>query len=313
MYIVGMRGGGKTFNWSNFFIDRFKSKGEQFAYVRRTEEDLKSAKPAFFRDIQAHGYHTENEFKNIGNTFFMDGEEIGYCFSVNSQQRFKSSGYPKVMWLLFDEFIPENDSFRVQNEVSKFINLYETIARLRDVRAVFIANALTRTNPYFEYFNFRPQVGSTFTRHKNGEMIIEMYYNAEYADEKRKSRFGQIIEGTKEAEMMIANKFVYDNYNFVVPRYTGNMTYLATIVKDGKKYGMSYTDKGEYYIHNNVDGNKRMIMTFNIDDHDYNIIMYNNAMSSPYMQRLKTAYEMGLVKFQNLSIKQDIYAIFNFV
>ncbi len=41
----------------------------------------------------------------------------------------------------------------LQNEVTQLLDVIETVARLRDIRVIFLGNAISITNPYFTYFN----------------------------------------------------------------------------------------------------------------------------------------------------------------
>ena len=47
-FVIGDRGGGKSFGTLYFVINRFKKAGEQFIYLRRTERELDDAKPTLF-------------------------------------------------------------------------------------------------------------------------------------------------------------------------------------------------------------------------------------------------------------------------
>ena len=61
--IVGNRTAGKTYGCKKKGINNFIKKGEQFAYVRRYEKDLKESLPTFFDDIIKNNEYPEYEFK----------------------------------------------------------------------------------------------------------------------------------------------------------------------------------------------------------------------------------------------------------
>lgn len=66
----------------------------------------------------------------------------------------KSSSYEKVDTIIFDEFLIDKGSYHyLQNEVTQLLDVIETVARLRDIRVIFLGNAISITNPYFNYFN----------------------------------------------------------------------------------------------------------------------------------------------------------------
>lgn len=55
--------------------------------------------------------------------------------------------------IIFDEFIIDKGVYKyLPNEVEYFLDLYETISRLRDVKDLFLCT-ITQTNPYFIYFD----------------------------------------------------------------------------------------------------------------------------------------------------------------
>lgn len=56
--------------------------------------------------------------------------------TLSTAQDLKSSNFSKVKYIIFDEFIIEEGQkkYYLNNEVFIFLNLIETIARLRDVK-----------------------------------------------------------------------------------------------------------------------------------------------------------------------------------
>ena len=155
---MGERGVGKTYSTKKFAIRRFLKTGEQFVYLRRYKTELsesvgdeKDAK--FFKKIKAE--FPEHKFRVSGDKLYCDDKICGYALSLSTALILKSAEFDKVKTIIFDEFIIDGGSsyHYFRNEVEQFLEFYESIARLRDVRVLFLANAISITNPYFTYFN----------------------------------------------------------------------------------------------------------------------------------------------------------------
>ena len=153
LMIVGSRGTGKTYGAKKIAISNAIKKGEQFIYLRRHRVEQKG-RFTFFDDI-AHefpGY----EFAVRGNdaVMRMEGDKkwdtIGYFSVLSTSQAQKSTAYPLVTTVIFDEFIIENPQIRyLDDEVRVFNNFYLTVDRYKDETTVFMlsnsASIMTRT------------------------------------------------------------------------------------------------------------------------------------------------------------------------
>lgn len=116
--------------------------------------------------------------------------------TLSTAQDLKSSNFNKVKNLIFDEFMIEEGQkkYYLKNEVEIFLNLVETIARLRDVRIFLLGNAVSVTNPYFLYFDLSLPYNSDIKTFRNGTILVNYTKNQEYRDVKRKSRFGEMCK-----------------------------------------------------------------------------------------------------------------------
>lgn len=146
---------GKTYSFSKFSVKDFINKDNQFAYIRRYKSDLKESVPQFFDALKNNNEFPENHLYTKGKKFFCDDQICGHAMTLSTAQDLKSSNFNKVKNLIFDEFMIEEGQkkYYLKNEVKIFLNLIETIARLRDVRVFLLGNAVTITNPYFLYFD----------------------------------------------------------------------------------------------------------------------------------------------------------------
>ena len=168
-FLIGERGVGKTYGASKFVINQFLKKNEEFAYIRRYKPELSLAVPKFFSALINNNEFPDNHLYNKGNTFYCNEKPCGYAMKLSTAQDLKSSNYNNVKNIIFDEFIIEEGQKKLylKNEVFIFLNLIETIARLRDVRIFLLANAVTITNPYFLYFDISLPYNSDIKTYKN--------------------------------------------------------------------------------------------------------------------------------------------------
>ena len=132
--IITERGIGKTYGASKSVVSDFLKNKNEFAYIRRYKSELKKAVPNFFQAINKNNEFPSHNLSSKGNSFYCDNQEFGYAMTLSTAQDLKSSNFSKVRTIIFDEFIIEEGQkkFYLNNEVFVFLNLIETIARMRE-------------------------------------------------------------------------------------------------------------------------------------------------------------------------------------
>lgn len=297
-FIIGNRGGGKTFGAKKKAIDRFLKTKEQFVYVRRFKTELRKIKE-FFNDIC--GFYPEHTFDVKDEKFIIDGETAGFYMPLSTAKVNKSVPYPNVWLIIFDEFIIEKGVYHyLPNEVTCFLELYSTIARLRDVKVFFLANAITMTNPYFLYFDICLPYGKDIM--KKGDTLIEMVQDKEYINVANQTRFGKLVQGTEYGQYAIENKFILDNNTFVEKK-TSNSNYTFAIIYKGHKFGI-WTDlkEGKQYVSEDLDPSNKLEYALTLDDHTPNTLLLKGYKTSLVNSFLRS-YKLGLVRFESVKIK----------
>ena len=307
-FVIGNRGGGKTFNMKEWAINDFLKRGNQFVWVRRYKDELKEVKKdngnKFIADIAFK--FPETEFKVKGHTMFINGIVAGYFIPLSIQQQFKSSSFDKVNKIIYDEFILEKGmTHYLPNEPELFLNLFETVGRMRDnIRAVFIANAVTVVNPYFTYFEMSPKPQG-FT--VNESIAVEFYKNQEFINAKKQTRFGKLIDGTKYGRYNIENEYLLDNEIFVEPR-SKESEFSIALKYDGTYYGF-WVDyqQGLIYVSRKYDPSSIHKYVLSKQDHEPNHFLIKNLKNHRFMQRIIDAFQMGYIRFDDMEVKNRFF------
>lgn len=313
-FVVGNRGGGKTFNTLELCIRRFLKGGHQFIYLRRYKSELDNTKDSLFDSISHVGHFPDHEFKVDGTHFFIDGEVAGYGVALSTSRQLKSKSLPKCDFIVFDEFLLDKGrTTYIKDEVRILLDLIETVGRMDSIRVMLLSNAVTMSNIYFDYFGITPNRKAEFTKHPTKPIVVQLYTDNEFIEAKKQTQFGQLIEGTSYGEYAIHNMFTNDSYEFIEPMKSQGR-YLMTFDYMGHSYGVySIPSRGIYHINSNVNPSCTLKFAFSTDDHKPNFLLFSSAKKHPFIQRLKYAYEMGFVRFDTLSTKNAMYALFDYL
>lgn len=168
--IFGERSNGKTTAVLGLILQMHIDSNyiNQGALIRRWEEDFKGKNGVqLFDGIISLGWiekWTKGKYNSVlyySQRWFLvkynkEGKKVKqeespflYGFSISNEEHYKSTAYPKVKIILFDEFITRQ--YYLQDEFIKFQNLLSTIIRLRDdVKIYMCGNTVNRFCPYFD-------------------------------------------------------------------------------------------------------------------------------------------------------------------
>ena len=106
-FIIGQRGGGKTFGAKRWCINDFLKREKEFIWVRRFQTEIKPLKRNFWDDIIASGLYPEVEFAIKGDRLFINNKCCGYLVPLSGYQKVKSSSsfFPRLCRSLKSTFI----------------------------------------------------------------------------------------------------------------------------------------------------------------------------------------------------------------
>lgn len=305
-FVVGNRGCGKTYWSKRWAINDFLENGAQFVYVRRFDTELKNLKN-FFNDIKIEFPNVE--FSVEGRTIFINNRVAGYGLALSNAKVQKSTSFPEVNKIIFDEFILDKGYHHyIPDEVINFLELYETVARMRDVRVMFLSNSITMANPYFLYFDLNLPYGKKV--HKKGDLLLELVANEEFIEAKKKTRFGQLISNTDYGKYAIENVFLRDNTTFV-KKIDESMQHIFNIKWKGEIYGVWCTKGIEkvYVCEKTETGNLHPTYSLTKDDHTELTFFFDTFKKTRDYRIFKESFSNGYLYFQNNKCKTASFEV----
>lgn len=306
-FVIGARGIGKSFGFKKYPINRFIKYGEQFIYVKRYKSDLKKI-ANYFNDVAK--FFPKHEFKVKGKEFWIDGKLAGWAIPLSMWQSEKSTAYPDVCTIVFDEFIREKDnSSYMPNEVEALLNLMDTVFRDRqNVRCFCLSNAVTIVNPYFLYFNLIPNIDKRFNAYD--DIVVEIPDSADFSEERRKTPFGRLIDGTGYGEMSLDNNFVNDSNVFIEKR-SKNSKYKFAVIYKGMTIGVWVdVDLGLMYLSHDYDPSSTRIYALSKDDLSENTLLLTSWKNNFYLSKMVKAFTNGYLRFDNQVLRNEGYEMF---
>lgn len=257
--IYGERSNGKTTAVLKFGLQDHINSGyeNQLAIIRRWEEDFKGKNgQQMFEGIVALGWineWTKGKYNSVyyysqrwylcfydekGNRTVTANEPFALGFAITSEEHYKSTSYPNIKTVLFDEFITR--SYYLPEEFVKYQNLLSTIIRLRtDVKIFMCGNTINRFCPYFAEMGLtsvKKQQKGTIDIYSYGDS--ELKVAVEYSDfpAKRKESNKYFAFNNPKLEMITHGGWEIDIYPHLPEKYAPkDVRYIFYIVFDTEK------------------------------------------------------------------------------
>lgn len=190
--IIGERSNGKTFAALEYGLRSYLTTGKQMAYIRRWKEDYRGKRGEnLFSALTAAGkieeltngvwtqtryysgkWHLAKYDESLDKIIY-DENPFCYGFSISDQEHDKSSSFPNITTIVFDEFMTRQ--YYLQNEFVLFCNVLSTIIRHRsDVKIFMLANTVNKYCPYFKEMGLKH-----ITEMSQGDIDVYTYGSSE--------------------------------------------------------------------------------------------------------------------------------------
>lgn len=313
-FLIGERGVGKTYGAVKFVTKEFIKKGHQFVYLRRYKSDLKKSVPTFFDSISNNNEFPEHKLVSKGNNLFIDEKQAGYAISLSTAQDLKSANFDKVKYIIFDEFIIDEGvkKYYLSNEVEVFLNLIETIARMRNVKVFLLGNAGNLiTNPYFLYFGLSIPTQNDIRTFKDGLVLVQYMKNDEYRKKKQETKFGKLVSGTNYEKFAILNQDNKINSDFIEKKKATSRFNFAFIYQ-GAVFGVWFDfQEGKIYVSPDYYKSSPNIFALTTKDHSENTMLMKSINKYQCWKKFIDNYEIGNVRFESVQIKQIFTELIN--
>ena len=228
-FVMSPRGNGKSYSAKKLIIKNYLKNGSQAVYTRRTKVEIDEVKDTYWNDIREE--YPDLDFKIDGYIGYINGDEVVHFIPLSTSTNRKSASYPKVKWIIFDEYIITKTTYNryLKNEVNLLLDLYETIARTREnVRMLILSNAVSFVNPLFTFFDIVPNPNERFQVFKDGLICLELFYDNKFAENKKESKFGRLVEGTQYGAYVVENKPLEDSEEFIRERGSDRYQYICS-------------------------------------------------------------------------------------
>lgn len=319
-FVPGGRGIGKTYGAKRLAIKDFIRKGEMFIYVRRYRDELKISAKTFFADIE-HEF-PDWDFQIKGREAQMasvasrgdkkrEWSTMGFFIALSVTQQVKSTAFPRVTKIIFDEFIAETSvPGYLPNEYVHFLNFYNTVARRREnVRVLFLANAVSMMNPYFIALKIEPDKMGEFTRLFKGFVVIHLPESDKYKNAVYATRFGQFIQGSEYADYAVENAFA-DATNELVSDKPANARHEYNLMTKGGEFSVWFDRaSSDYYILDKLPRDSKLNLTLEMSKMTENRVGVN--FNDPLMSDLRTHFRRAKVYFKSPAARNAFAQVFN--
>lgn len=196
--IFGERSNGKTYACLKYGIEQYAKHGYEMAYIRRYREDFIGKRGAsLFEAICGNGeikkltngmwtdvyYYSSRWYfcKYVDGTRITDEKPFCYGFALSAAEHDKSTSYPNITTIVFDEFITRQNY--LVDEFTILANVISTIIRQRTNVIIFmLGNTVNKYScPYItemglKHFRDMKQGDIDIYKYGDSELIVAVEY-----------------------------------------------------------------------------------------------------------------------------------------
>lgn len=309
--LIGERGVGKSYGAKKYVINKFLKKGEQFLYLRRYDNELKSLfgntskARDYFDDIKSE--FPDHTLQAKERKFFIDGECFGFAKRLTEAQDLKSSTFEKVTTIIFDEYaIEKNKRYYLPNEGMIIAGVLDSVIRNRNnIRIFILMNAVEglEFSPLFTFFDLRLPYNNDIKLYKDNLILVQYMNNEEFRRERRETLIGKLMAGTRYENYAMKNEILDKNSDFIEKK-TGTAKFSFAIIYNGKTLGIWNDFKnGKVYVSLDYIAETNRLFALTLSDFSPNVMMINALKRYAFWRSFIDNFNRGLVYFENQEIK----------
>lgn len=226
--IYGERSNGKTYAVEEYALKDYCNTGNQLALVRRWNDDFTGKRgQSMFEALVKNDlirkysggkwtsikYYSARwylcKYDEESKKVIQDENPFCYAFSLNSTEHDKSTSYPNIKTIFFDEFLTRG--YELPDEFITFMNVISTIVRDRDDVKIFMCgNSVNKSSTYFR------ELGINVDKISKGDIAIFTYGDSnlkvavEYSDNPRKSKPSDIYFAFNNPKLQMITNGVWE-------------------------------------------------------------------------------------------------------
>ena len=163
LLLLGERSNGKSYAAKSLILKECYKNDTEFIYLRRYDLDIKDSQCVlYFADCPVETI-TDGEYSSVDvyrkSIYFANtdpetgkvvrGKKIGYCQCLSGAEHYKSFAFPKVKYVLFEEFVSASGRYLFNEATSVLPNHVSTIFRNHKGKVILIGNTISRICPYY--------------------------------------------------------------------------------------------------------------------------------------------------------------------
>jgi len=220
----------------------------------------------------------------------------------------KSKAFPRVKWMMFDEFIQEKGAAYLPNEVDKLLHLYNTVDRYDGrVRIIMLANAISIMCPYLTYFDIVPEEGREWYRADDGFVVSHFPDDETFKNAVLNTRFGRMMSKREIGQMAIGNVFADTSQHFIAKK-SARAKYLYTLETSKGAFSVWYDiQEGELFAQAKRPKGELVLTLLPEKMKPGSILVFP---SDQRIIRLKEFFKRGLMKFDKPPTRNKLLEIF---
>lgn len=309
--IFGERSNGKTYALLLQSLKAYVKDRSQMAYVRRWKEDItgRRAQQLYggINDNQEVSKLTKGEFTGVhywagkfylctydesGKVVYGDNDIIGYTFALSDGEHDKSTSFPNIKTIMFDEFL--TNRLYLQDEFVLFMNTVSTIVRRReDVKIYMLGNTVNKYCPYFNEMGLdriptMKQGSISVYKYGSSKLAVAVEYCASTESKKPTESNKYFAFNNPKLEMITGGAWELNIYPHLPYKYKPKNIMLIFFIEFGENVYqcevINVNDTAFIYIHDKTTPIRKP------DSHiiyslDYNAKMnYNRSIYKPTMK-----------------------------
>lgn len=305
---IGERSNGKTYSTLDYCLEEYCTKGHKLAIIRRYADDFRGKRGReMFSSLVKNDLvskYTNGKWDNIYyysscwylckwddklNKRIMDEEPFAYAFGISTGEHDKSTSYPDICNILFDEFLARA---YLPDEFILFMNVLSTIIRDRDnIKIFMLGNTVNMFSPYFDEMGIddvKYMEQGTIKEYSYGESDLKVVLEFSDFPSKKKKSDKYFAFNNPKLQMITNGKWEMDIYPHLPIKYKKeDIVYLFFISFNEILLQCEVIHKDNYkfiYVH---------YKTTKIKDDDNDLIFTNKySMKRNYSINFKTPRTM---------------------